>query len=277
MKKVHVMAMVGLMSVLVAGGTAQAAMIYAAGYSTETLYRLDTGAVPATADVVGGFGDDFTEGGLSFNSVGDLYGTFAGSRDALYSISTNTGTATQIGSLGYADVSGIAFSPDDVLFGIDSATNVLVTIDPATGTAAPFGANGNIGVSDVGSVAGMAFAPDGTLYMADSTNQKLYAFDDLAMGDATAREVGDLALSRVTGMTFAMDAGEAKLFVVDSASTSQLYTVDLDTLALDPVAFAVDHPLPARIGGLAAIVPEPGTLVLLGMGGIALMRRQWRS
>lgn len=253
-------------------GVAWGLPIYAASFVTESLWRVDLEPVPPGAVEVGAFGANFTEGGLSFSSEGLLYGVFAGSIDALYEIDITTGEATQVGALGYDDISAIAFDPEDVLFGIDSVTDRLITVDPTTGAGAPFG-DGDMGIV-IGPVAGMTFGPDGTLYMVDNENASLYAFYDIASGDDTATLVGELGINKPTGLTFVLEDGGLALFVVDEADepgvASELYRVEItrDGVALEWVE--LDPSLPDGVGGLAGIIPEPATFVLLVCGGLAI-------
>ncbi|MCP4250966.1 MAG: PEP-CTERM sorting domain-containing protein [bacterium] len=272
-----------LAAVIVAGwaGTAAASTIYAASFLTDSLHLIDSEA--GTVSMVGAFGADFTEGGLSLDSSGALYGAFAGSLDALYSIDTSSGLATPVNTngFGFADVSGIAFSPTDVLFGIDSATEQLLTIDVLTGQAAVFG-DGDVG-ADIGSVAGMAFSASGDLYMVDSLNDSLYVFSNLGSGDDTATLLGSLGLVRPAGLTFAVNdplrspGVETPLYVVNApaGAASELYTIEiLQPGSLDVQPVSMVDTVPDGVGGLAGIIPEPATLLTLGMGALAMLRRK---
>jgi hypothetical protein len=264
---------------LVIGQAAQAAAIYAAGYSSEKLYRIDTQT--GTVTEVGAFGINFDEGDLAFNAAGALYGAFAGTLDELATVNTSSALATVVGPFNPSsatDISATSFRPgDDVLFALDSDANKLVTINTTTGLASPFGTGTITGLPDIANVAGMAFDPNNadTLYMAHGASTSLYRIQNIASGTPTATIAGDIGLSRVTGMTFALDGSQVKLFVINSDSTgSQLYSVDLNSLALTPVTV---NNLPASIGGIAAVVPEPGALSLLVAGGAAVLLRRARA
>ena len=261
---------------LAIGEVAQAATIYAAGYSTDELYKIDTQL--HTVTTVGAFGIDFTEGDLAFDSGGVLYGAFAGTLDQLASVNSGTGPATLIGPFNpsnVTDISAMSFRPTDgLLFALDSDANKLVTINTTTGLSSLFGTGDISGLVDIANVTGMAFDPGDadTLYMAQAGSTSLYKIQGLA-GTPTATIVGDLGLNRVTGMTFALDGSQLKLFVINSTSSgSQLYSVD-PSLLLPPVLVAVNG-LPADLGGIAAAVPEPGALSLLvaGVAGVVLRR-----
>ena len=265
---------------LAIGGAAQAATIYAAGYSTDELYKIDTQL--HTVTTVGALGIDFTEGDLAFDlaSPPALYAAFSIPLRGLSVVDTGSGVASPIKSFNLgttSDISAMSFRPGDgKLFALDSGLNKLVTINTATGEGSLFGGTGDIsGLTDIAAVAGMAFDPINadTLYMMTQYGStSLYKIQGFA-GTPTATVVGDIGLSRVTGMTFALDGSQVKLFVTNSDSTgSQLYSVDLNSLALTPVTV---NNLPASIGGIAA--PEPGALSLLVAGGAAVLLRRART
>ena len=60
-----------------------------------------------------------------------------------------------------------------ILFGVDDATDQLLTIDAGTGAAAAVGALG------VGEFSGLEATSDGTLYGARYTTDELYTIDQL--------------------------------------------------------------------------------------------------
>lgn len=169
-----------------------------------------------------------------------LYGHNVASPSNLYTIDSTTGTATLVGSIGYADVTDVAFR-DNVLYGITFSK--FVAIDPATGIGTLIGSLGYSGmnalaVSDSGvfyaastsgtfinineetgsgiyigdfgsgldSSGDMAFANDGTLYA--SINRSGYTTDwlatiDLQSGQATL--IGNFGYSDVWGLSFLND------------------------------------------------------------------------
>ncbi|MCP4589336.1 MAG: PEP-CTERM sorting domain-containing protein [bacterium] len=266
----------GLSVVLTMGlcGAAEGATIYGASFMTDSLYKFDTDT--GLVETVGALGVDFYEGGLAMTPGGELYGAFAGPLDELYSINTTTGAATSRGAFNFgieSDVSAIAFNSSGELYGVDSDNERLVTINPLTGAGTVFG-DGDTGITNIGSVVGLAFDGADSLWMAESESNSLYEFSGIGGGDDTATLIENLGLDRPAGMTFAIDDGEVKLYVVQSGVTTELYTLDLTTRALVPVPM-VDT-LPLGIGGMAGIVPEPNTLALLGLGGLAVLRRRIR-
>ena len=102
-----------------------------------------------------------------------LYGVaYAGQDGAatLFTIDTATGTATEVGPIGFERVSAMDFGPDGILYATGertdgSDTNVLLTIDPVTGAGAEIGPTGvaDLGFGDV--VSDISFRnSDGALY-----------------------------------------------------------------------------------------------------------------
>lgn len=105
---------------------------------------------------------------LACDGSGKLY-SVAGSGTAgrLITVDPQTGAATLVKQLQPPqDIRDLAFSPEDVLFGINhgggpddiESPDDLVTIDVATGAVTPVGNTGQAGLQ------GLAFSPNGTLY-----------------------------------------------------------------------------------------------------------------
>jgi len=111
------------------------------------LFGLSTfGSIPATSSLfqiniqtgaytlIGNTGITVTEGGLAYNSMnGLLYGCQASGPDLLYTIDMATGQATTIGSVGSSDLSAISFDNNGNLYGLDTGSNQILTLDPTTG------------------------------------------------------------------------------------------------------------------------------------------------
>ncbi|MGP1273362.1 MAG: hypothetical protein ACTS22_08500 [Phycisphaerales bacterium] len=126
---------------------------------------------------------------IGFNDAGDGDATFdpsngtfyvavddqdATSGDSLYAW-TNLGgtpTFTEIGEIGLTQLIGLAVNPvDGLMYGYDSSTEALYTIDTATGLPTLIGSSG----LTLGSIGGMDFAPDGTLLL--SSGDDLFLVD----------------------------------------------------------------------------------------------------
>lgn len=109
--------------------------------------------------------------------------------DNLFSINLATGVATAIGLTGFDDLEGLAFHPfSGVLFGVDDATEALVTCSTATGACVSVG---SLGTDE--SDPGLAFSCDGTLYMSTEDDPgNLYTVDT---SNGTATLVGSFGSS----------------------------------------------------------------------------------
>ncbi|WP_264716096.1 DUF6923 family protein [Limobrevibacterium gyesilva] len=140
---------------------------------------------------------------------------------ALFTIDPTTGAGTNVGSFGYNDTFGLAFSPDNTLYAIVNSysTSALATVDTATGAATPVGAGTNIL-----NLMALVFAPTGTLYAANWGTNQLYTMDP-ATGAATA--VGSLGFDGIMDLAF---DGAGQLYGLASmGSSSSLYEIDPTT------------------------------------------------
>ena len=110
-------------------------LLYAAGDSSRKLYRINSSTGAATE--IGALEVSGSEYGLTFDAAGQLYLI---DDVNLYSVDTQTGTATLIGNQGVANTDSIAWL-DGVLYVTGSHGN-LYSIDPATSEVQLIGAIG---------------------------------------------------------------------------------------------------------------------------------------
>ena len=217
--------------------------------------------------------------------------------DQLVSVDPATGLGTPIGLLGMDGVFSMAFDPaTNTLYGLDVATDQVVTIDRVTGAATPLfdlvgaptvlslefdaandrllavetvtddlisidlrtGAVSYIGDTGYEIIQGIALQPGtGTMFAVDREVDQLLTLD-LATGMGTP--VGPVGFELIAGLSF--HPGTGVLYGLDAAS-DQLVTIDLVTgagTAVGPIGRAVRDPV-----GLA-FVPEPATTLMLGLG-----------
>ncbi len=160
------------------------------------LYRI--GVSPSldqvlSVDLVGEVGMFAFEGGLAFAPDGTAYAVNGGvTIPALLTLNLNTGafTASQLLD-GRYDIAGLGWRSDGMLVGLDSETNMLITIDAGTGVTAPVHAAPTIGT--VGGV----YLEDDSGYFATAAlgaifpgSNALYEFDAIT-GDYSL--IGDFS------------------------------------------------------------------------------------
>ncbi len=115
--------------------------------------------------------------------------------DHLWRINLNTGVATRIGYTGFADIESLSFSASGVLYGVDDATDQLVTCDITTGACAAVGSLG-VNFTDTG----LSFSDDGSLWM--STDEPApYYFYKVNPSTGAATLIGAQG-QEVTGLAF---------------------------------------------------------------------------
>lgn len=219
----------------------------------------------------------------------------------LYTVDSNTGAGALVGNFGQSDTYTLAFSQNGTLYGISNgfSNGTLVTIDRATGHATTVGVS-----TGVGNMMSLAFAQDGTLYAGSWSNNNLYTINastgaaslvgNLGFGgimDLDFDSQGNLyALSdalyrvdRVTGhgtlvsnlantclMGMAIDAADRFLATDYCSNNSPLYQVNTSNGALTNLGASGIGRLMG--GAIAPVnVPEPGTVVLLGLAIAGLM------
>lgn len=214
--------------------------------------------------------------GIAFSPGGTLYGlsnaAAAENPNSLFTIDPETGASSLIDAIGLDNVveGDLAFDPTtSVLYGLynlDSGQRQLLTID--TDTAAATVIPGSL----TGDPSGMAFDSTGMLYALDTSLRQLLTVDKTTGAILTTTALS-AALGSVAGMD--VDPATGTLYVADGESdgTDTLYTLNPTTGVLTEVG---PTGLPDGLAGLA-FVPEPTTLVLMMLGGAALMRRRMRQ
>src|SRR5205807_2346130 len=119
----------------------------------------------------------------------------------------------------------LAFSASGVLYGVDTNTTNLYSLNQATGVATSVGALSGVPTNLGGDI---GFAPDGTLYMVAGTT--IYT---VPLGGGAVTSLGTISglsggATAIVGMTF--DAG-GRMLVEDDQNPAQLYSVALPSRA----------------------------------------------
>jgi len=187
-------------------------------------------------------------------------GAETGSVPIAFPPSTNGIPHGHMTSIAFDPVSGVLYGNTTVGFG--APFDALYKIDPTTG-ATTF-----VGRILFDNVFALGFDQTGDLFgVADATDELISI--SLASGNGThvanlrAGQVFDIASRPEDDVMFAIDTG-----------TNSLYTLDTSNGALGLIG---DYGTPLNLVGLAfSPIPEPGTVVLLGLGIALLARRRAR-
>jgi hypothetical protein len=229
------------------------------------------------ADVVTGIaqGPDGTLFALT-DGLGTVNNEPAGS--SLLTIDIFTGETTIVGDTGiFLSEGDLDFDADGNLFAVTTENGVatLLTLDADTGAGQIVGT-----IPGLADASAMAFAPDGSLYVLDTTVNAVSIDAFLVEVDPTdASVLSSVTITQGLGNTAGIDFNPADgtLFLADGDfnGTNNLYIVDLTTGDLITVGTTIDDNFFGGLAGLEfAVIPEPTTLSLLGLGSLALLRRR---
>jgi hypothetical protein len=181
-------------------------------------------------------------------------------------------TAELIGPLGISTFEGgIAFSPSGTAYAVNGGVTVpaLLSLNLSTGAASVVGS-----FADRHDFAGLGWRSDGLLIGLDSTDNALLTIDPVTVAVTTIGPVGD-----TVGTVGGMALGETGGFFVTAGpgairpGSNSLYSFDPFTGAQFLIADYGNQFVGRGLSGLT-FVPEPATLTLLCIGGMALLRRR---
>lgn len=150
--------------------------------------------------------------------------------DALHVLDLASRQATKVGEVRasnnapvYADVEGLAFSPDGTLYGIDDASKTLLRINTQTGLALPVGgSDGNTGLPrNVNLDFGLTFDCNGQLYASSDSRRTLYRLDR-ETGLATVVGAEGALGAQITGLAARADG----VYGIGSSGDENLYRID---------------------------------------------------
>ena len=277
--KKHVRLTLALAGLCVLASPAAFGELIGIEYDTGALWAISE--TDASMTLIGDTGLYSGLGSLEYRVVdrGELYGfTCGGPADAsLYSIDPSTAYATEIGPLGLSFVyeGGLAFSPAGVAYAVNSgswATGAkLFTINLGTGAGTEVG---DMGVHI--DINGLAWRSDGMLVGLERTANALVAIDPTTAAVTTVATfpAGVVDLGALGGMAAMGDTGYFACGNVYSSipGSNALFSIDLYTGDYQLIGDFDPAPTGLGIGGLA--VPEPGTLLLLALAGLAAVGRR---
>lgn len=150
--------------------------------------------------------------------------------DSLHRVDLATGQALKVGEVRvsesaapYADVEGLAMSPDGVLYGIDDASKTLVSIDVQSGRAVPVnGREGNTGLPRTTNFDfGLSFDCSGNLFASSDSRRSLYQIDTVTGAATLIGSEGGLG-AQISGLAGRLDG----LYGIGSSGDENLYRID---------------------------------------------------
>jgi hypothetical protein len=228
--------------------------------------------------------------GITFGPNGNLFVT-----NGLQILEYNPITGAPIGNGVFASaasggLAGLAFGPNGNLYATDPGGRVL-EFDGTTGAPVGTGVLVQGGVPNTGGMSiplGLTFGPNGNLFVASEGSLRVNEFDSTTgapIGNGIFVADHSAGLRNPYGLAFGPDGN---LFVSSSASTQggeagdQVLQYDGTTGApvgngvfVDSGSAGLSEPTFLAFGPPVAAVPEPSSLTLLALGGIALVGWRW--
>ncbi|MBX7132554.1 MAG: DUF4394 domain-containing protein [Fimbriimonadaceae bacterium] len=251
-------------------------------YDTGDLYAINPEVTIGDfvqMDIVGSTGIR-NIGSLEYRpSNGFMYGFTTGSNSRLYKINPETAATTLVGSLniGFVFEGSLVIGTDGIAYGTnqgDAEEPKFFTVNLDTGAATIINQIGGL-AHDIN---GTAWRSDGRIVGIDREENSVIVFNP-ANGFIVDRFAFAPTIGEVGGMCVQNDVIYFNTSGPDSAmpGSNSLYTLDLFSGATSLVGtMEMGFPSGTGCSGLAA-VPEPGTLIALGVGALALAARRRRN
>jgi hypothetical protein len=253
--------MIATAATLVLAGAAHANTMWIIENSTDTVWTIDV--VNLTANQVGDLNTDWGFGGLGYYNK-TMYGYNTGD-GGLYTIDMGNGNATFIGADGAPfGLDGFDVNPvtgQGIGLGVAGET---WDIDLATGDATLIAGGGNVtGIAT-------AFDASGTLYEFNRTSDVLGIVD---INTANVTPVGGFGVD-FNGTSAAINPVDGFGYAFASFDDPTLWQIDLATGAATPLGVVANLPSQGVQYTAATFIPAPGSLALLGLGGLIARRRR---
>ncbi len=232
-------------------------MLYVAGTGSNTIVTFD----PTDGSYVGVFAADglSAPNGLTFGPNGDLYvNNETGNNVTRYDGLTGALIGVFASGLS-APRGGICFGPDNDLYVTSAGSGDVKVFNGTTGVFQEA-----LSGTELVTPNGMAFGPDGNLYVNDEGSNHVVRI----MLDEPGNEIGVFASSGLVAPRGGIGFYGDTLYVA-SAGSDEIIAFDSTTGAKTGV-FSSEVTVP---NGLY-IVPEPATVSLLALAGLALLRRR---
>jgi hypothetical protein len=181
-------------------------------------------------------------------------------------------SVTPVGDTGiFVSEGGIAFGPDGTAYAVNAGATLggLFTLNLQTGQATLVDL-----FEDRHDIAGLGWR-DGMLVGLDSTENQLLLIDPTTAAVQTLADVED-PIGRVGGLTLPGEIGyfvTAGPDVLGDPGSNSLYAFSATTGEQELIGSFQGVIGGSGFSGLS-IVPEPGALALLGVGGLSLLRRR---
>lgn len=263
MKRVKILQLVLAFSIMFLNKGALSDVLIGSDAEYAQLVRIDTSTGATT--VIGNLGDP-TVAGLAYDKNHNiLYGSSTATNQLLI-IDPYTGQTKSVGPFGVGLMHGIEYDPiNDILYGVTNVyRKALYKINVQTGSATL------VSYLDPWGLSGLAFdSVNDVMYASDIFQKNLYTIN---LADGSTKLIGSFGTGRQIGVGLAHDTSFG-LFASDNMASAarddKLYRIN----PLIGQATQIGNTNTGNLLGLT-FIPEPGTVLLLGLGGLFLRRKK---